>query len=222
MVPFLHVCPDYRMSKRHPSSRRRQGGRAGASGSGDGWRVAADDKAALLLPEAGFIMARANIRPRPSSPNSRNGGASCPGTSKLSTSLMEDSALGSEDRPANFWPCQSPFRRSGRRRPASVSLGRLPGPASSGTCPQGTAGSRSGEGSGSFGPNPVAPRLANPGRRRQILRFTAQPLPGRLCNEPVPAAGIPSPDASRWSRAAATQAGEERSLYSRAVPAYRK
>lgn len=34
-----------------------------------------------------------------------------------------------------------------KRRPAAVSLGRLAGPASSGTC-QGTAGSRSGEGSG--------------------------------------------------------------------------
>lgn len=75
MVPFLHVCPDYRTSKRqecehrtrhHPSSRRRQGGKAGASGSGDAWRVAADQNA-LLLPEPGFIMAESGQQ-TPASP----------------------------------------------------------------------------------------------------------------------------------------------------------
>lgn len=183
MVPFLHVCPDYRTSK--------ISGMLLAPlivGVGSTTYLRGRPHCCCLNPD--LLWPRADSRPRPSSPNSRNGGATCPGTSKLSTSLMEDFALGSEDHPANSWPCQSPFRRSGRRRPASVSSGRLPGPASSGICPRGTAGSRSGEGSGSFGPNPVAPRLANPGRRRQILRFTAQSPPGRLCNEPVPAAGI--------------------------------
>ncbi len=126
---------------------------------------------------------------------SRNGGAACPGTSKLSTPPMGDSALGSEARQANSWPCQRPFPQSGRRRPVSVSFGRLPGPASSGTCPRGTVGSRSGGGFGSFGHNPVTPGSGSPGPR-EFRRSTARSL-GRLCNEQVPAGGILSPD-SRW------------------------